>query len=256
MRHGLQAQVAYTWAHAIDNAPDPLAPAAGNRTFPRNSRNLNEERGNSDYDIRHRFVLNYIYEVPFGKGKGVLNNGVIGKIFEGWQFSGVTTVQTGQPFDIFSTTDMEHTGLSGRADLVPGQDPFGPGSITQAGNPGERVWFSNPDAFSGRCDRSNPGPTGASCPLFSGPGTLGRNHFYGPSYVDFDMSWEKVTKIGERFNLELRVECYNIFNHPEFLNPGNGISSPTTFGLISGTISQPDGTTSARQMQVALKLNF
>jgi outer membrane receptor protein involved in Fe transport len=252
MSHGLQLQAAYTWAHAIDNAPDPLAPAAGNRTFPRNSLNLNEERGNSDYDIRHRFVLNYIYEMPFGKGKGFLSNGVIGKIFEGWQFSGIATVQTGHPFDVFSSTDMERTGLSGRADLVPGQDPFsktGPDTITQAANPGEKIWFTNPDAFSGRGD-------GSGAPLYMGPGSVGRNHFYGPSYVDFDMAWEKNTTIGERVKAQLRVECFNIFNHPEFLNPGNGIANPGTFGLITGTLTQPDGTTTARQMQVALKVSF
>ena len=254
INHGLQFQAAYTWAHSIDNAPDPLAPAAGNRTFPRNSRNLNEERGNSDYDIRHRFVLNYIYEMPFGRGKAVLNNGVVGKIFEGWQFSGITTVQTGHPFDVFSSTDMERTGLSGRADLVPGQNPFdhnAANSITPQNDPvavGEKIWFSNPGAFSGRTD-------GSGAPLFDGSGTVGRNHFYGPSFVDFDLVWSKNTKIGERVNTELRVECYNIFNHPEFNNPVNGITG-STFGLITSTLNQSDGTTSARQMQVALKLSF
>ena len=249
VKYGLQLQAAYTWAHSIDNAPDPLVPAAGNRTFPRNSLNLNEERGNSDYDIRQRFVLNYIYEMPFGKGKGFLNNGVIGKIFEGWQFSGIATVQTGHPFDIFSSTDMERTGLSGRADLVQGQDPYGPGSITQAGNPGEKIWFSNPAAFSDRAD-ANGGP------LYTGPGSTGRNNFYGPKYVDFDMAWEKNTKFGERVNAQLRVECFNIFNHPEFVNPGNLTTDSSTFGLITGTLTQPDGTTTARQMQVAIKVSF
>ena len=249
MSHGLQLQAAYTWAHAIDNAPDPLVPAEGNRTFPRNSLNLNEERGNSDYDIRHRFVLNYIYEIPFGKGKSVLSNGVIGKVFEGWQLSGIATVQTGHPFDVFTSTDMERTGLSGRADLVQGQDPYGPGTITQATNPGEKIWFSNPAAFSDRADADGG-------PLFAGPGTIGRNHFFGPSYVDFDMAWEKNTKIGERINAQLRVECFNIFNHSEFLNPGNLAADPSTFGLITGTLTQPDGTTTARQMQVALKVSF
>jgi hypothetical protein len=252
MSHGLQFQAAYTWAHAIDNAPDPLVPAAGNRTFPRNSRNLNEERGNSDNDIRHRLVLNYIYELPFGKGKGVLNHGVVGKIFEDWQLTGIAEAQTGHPFDIFSGTDMERTGVSGRADRVQGQDPFsrsGPDTITEADNPGQKIWFRNPDAFSGRTD-------GSGAPLYVGPGTVGRNNFYGPGIVNFDMAWAKSTSFGERVKLQLRVECYNIFNHPQFDNPGNAITDPTTFGIITGTLSQPDGTTSARQIQVAAKLTF
>jgi hypothetical protein len=254
MSHGLQLEGAYTWAHSIDNAPDPLVPAAGNRTFPRNSRNLGEERGNSDYDIRHRLVVDYIYELPFGKGTDFLNNGITGKIFEGWQLSGISTLQTGHPFDVFSSTDMERTGLSGRADLVSGQDPYdknAAGATTYATSPnaiGEKIWFSNPAAFSGRTD-------GSGAPLYIGPGTVGRNRFYGPSYVNFDMAWSKSTSFGERVKLQLRVECFNIFNHPQFGNPVNGITS-STFGLITGTISQPDGTTSARQIQVGAKLNF
>ncbi|HTM35412.1 MAG TPA: TonB-dependent receptor [Terriglobales bacterium] len=254
MSHGLQLEGAYTWAHSIDDAPDPLVPAAGNRTFPRNSRNLGEERGNSDYDIRHRLVVNYIYEMPFGKGKGVLNHGVAGKIFEGWQFSGITTWQTGHPFDIYSSTDMERTGLSGRADLVPGQNPYdqnAPGATTYATTPaaiGEKIWFSNAGAFSGRTD-------GSGAPTYVGPGTVGRNNFYGPSFVNFDLAWAKSTNFGERVRLQLRVECFNIFNHPQFDNPVNGITS-TNFGLITDTLSQPDGTTSARQIQVGAKLTF
>src|SRR5581483_2199561 len=220
MSHGLQAQLSYTWAHSIDDSNDPLAPAAGNRGFPRNSLKLSEERGNSDNDIRHVAVINYIWDVPFGKGKSVLSNGVVGKIFEGWQFSGITTVQTGHPFDVFSTTDMERTGLSGRADLVPGQNAYGAGSNTPASANGNKVWVSNPAAFSDRTDQFGG-------PLYVGPGTTGRNKFYGPGFVDFDLAWEKSTSITERVGAQLRVECYNLFNHPHFINPDNLIESPT-----------------------------
>ncbi len=251
LSHGLQLQGAYTWAHAIDNSNDPYAPAVGNRAFARNSRALNEERGNSDNDIRHVAVISYIWEVPFGKGKGFLNKGFVGKVFEGWQFSGITSAQTGHPFDVFTSTDMERTGLSGRADLV--GNPYAPGAnndITAAGN---KVWFTNPAAFSGRTD-------GTGAPLYSGPGTSGRNAFYGPGFVNFDLVWAKTTKITERFNAELRVEGFNIFNHPHFENPGfDGNSNRITasnFGLINATATRSDGTTSARQFQVALKLNF
>jgi hypothetical protein len=251
LSHGLQVQGAYTWAHAIDNSNDSLAPAAGNRGFPRNSRKLNEERGNSDNDIRHVAVINYIWEVPFGKGKGFLNSGFAGRVFEGWQFSGITTVQTGHPFDVFSSTDMERTGLSGRADVV--GDPYAPGANTPQNSGGNKVWFTNPDAFSGRTD-------GSGAPLFDGPGSSGRNHFYGPGFVNFDLVFSKRIKFTERLNAELRVEGYNIFNHPHFTNPGtDGASNRITaanFGLIDSTATRPDATTSARQMQVALKINF
>ena len=74
------------------------------------------------------------------------------------------------------------------------------------------------------------------------------------------MTFSKNMKFTERFGAELRVECYNIFNHPHFNNPGtdgasNGITA-SNFGMINSTATRPDATTSARQMQVALKLNF
>ena len=251
LSHGTQVQAAYTWAHAIDNSNDSLNPAQGNRGFPRNSRMLNEERGNSDNDIRQVAVVNYIWELPFGKGKGFLNNGFAGRVFEGWQFSGITTVQTGHPFDVFTSTDMERTGLSGRADLV--GNPYAPGANTPQNSGGNKVWFTNPAAFSGRTD-------GSGAPLYAGPGTSGRNHFYGPGFVNFDLAFSKSIKFTERVNAELRVEGYNIFNHPHFDNPGFDLSSnritASNFGLITNTASRPDATTSARQMQVALKLHF
>jgi hypothetical protein len=246
LSHGLQVQGAYTWAHGIDDSNDPLAPAAGNRGFPRNSLNLAQERGNSDNDVRHVGVISYIWEAPVGKGKGYLNSGFVGKVFEGIQFSGITSLQTGHPFDVFSVTDMQRTGLSGRADLV--GNPFAPGSNTQANAGGAKVWFTNPAAFSGR-QAADGGP------LYVGPGTSGRNNFYGPGFVNFDLTFAKKMKITERFGSELRVECYNIFNHPHFNNPSNGISGPT-FGEILSTVGRPDGTTSARQLQVALRVSF
>lgn len=253
LSHGMQFQASYTYAHGIDDSNDPLAPAAGNRGFPRNSLNLAEERGNSDNDIRHVATVGYILEMPFGKGKSHLNSGFTGQVFEGIQLSGITTLQTGHPFDVFSSTDMQRTGLSGRADLV--GDPYAPGSNTPATAAGNKIWFTNPDAFSARTD-ANGGP------LYTGPGTSGRNNFYGPSFVNFDLSLSKKMAITERIGTELRVECYNIFNHPHFNNPGsdaavngNLVGSPI-FGLITNTVARPDATTSARQMQVALKVTF
>ncbi|HEY1464131.1 MAG TPA: TonB-dependent receptor [Terriglobales bacterium] len=251
MSHGLEVQGSYTWAHSIDDSGDPIVPGAGNRGFPRNSRDLSEERGNSDDDIRNVAVINYIWQVPLGKGRAYLSHGVMGRVFEGFQFSGITSMQSGIPFDVYSTTDMERTGLSGRADLV--GDPFAAGTNPNASQ--GKVFFTNVDAFSGRADAGGG-------PLFEGPGTVGRNHFHGPSYVNFNLSLAKQMALTERIGMELRCEAYNIFNHPEFTNPGadpgalgNQLNSPL-FGVITSTRSQPDGTTSARQLQVALRLTF
>jgi hypothetical protein len=236
LSHGIQVQGAYTWAHGLDDSPDPIDPAQGNRTFPRNSRNLAQDYGNSDNDIRHVLVINYVWELPFGKGKGFLNSGVVGKVFEGMQFSGITSVQGGHPFEIRSTRDSQRTGISAWADLVANPNAAGANDTSH-----NKIYFRNPDAFVN--------------PNFGGPGNIGRNQFYGPGFVNFDLVWSKVTSLGERFKLETRVEGYNIFNHPHFQQPDNLISD-STFGQILSTASRPDATTSARQMQVALKLNF
>lgn len=255
--HGVQAQASYTWAHGIDDGADPLVPAAGNRTFPRNSRDLSQDRGNSDDDVRHIAVINYIWEMPFGRGKPFLSNGVMGKIFEGMQLSGITTVQTGHPFEVRSTNDSQRTGISAWANLT-GQDPFAaPSDPSCAPDPTQgKPFFKN--GFS---------TSGATCafaqPIIgSGPGNIGRNQFYGPGLVDFDMEFSKKAKLTERLGLEFKLEAYNIFNHPHFTNPGADASSlgnlinSGAFGLITSTVTRSDGTTSARQLQAAIKVSF
>jgi hypothetical protein len=250
LSHGIQLQGSYTWAHAIDDGVDPLAPAAGNRTFPRNSRNLAQDRGNSDNDVRHVAVINYIWELPLGRGKAYLSNGVAGKIFEGMQFSGITTVQTGHPFEIRSSVDSQRTGISAWANLVGDPNAHQSDPSCQADASSGVVYFRNICAF--------------AQPAIDGlPGSIGRNQFYGPGLVDFDLAFSKKTKITERFGLEFRAEGYNIFNHPHFTNPGadssslgNLVAAGPLFGVITSTVGRPDGTTSARQMQVALKLTF
>ncbi|HMJ21086.1 MAG TPA: carboxypeptidase-like regulatory domain-containing protein [Terriglobales bacterium] len=244
LSHGFQLQGSYTWAHGIDDSPDPIDPALGNRTFPRNSRDLAQDRGNSDNDVRHVGVINYIWEVPLGRGKAYMNNGLMGRIFEGMQFSGITTMQTGHPFEVRGRRDSQRTGIASWADQV--GDPFAPGDNNDpAVNGGNKVFFSNPGAFQN--------------PPFGRAGSVGRNQFYGPNFVNFDLAFTKQIRITEKFRAELRAEGFNILNHPNFSNPdslGNQIGNFGAFGLLNATVGRPDATTSARQMQVALKLSF
>ena len=73
---GLDVQVAYTWSHAIDDANDPLVAPGGDRNIARDSFNLRLDRGSSDFDLRHRAIINFLYELPFGVGHQYLNHGV------------------------------------------------------------------------------------------------------------------------------------------------------------------------------------
>jgi hypothetical protein len=245
--HGFQLQGAYTWSHAIDNSVDPLGAAVGAHSFPRDSLHLSENVGNSDNDTRHVAVFNYVWEVPLGKGKGYLNGGVLGKILEGMQFSGITTIQSGHPFQVRSARDSQRTGVPAWGLQV--GDPYGPPSSPAcAPNPIlGKVYVTNQCAFQE--------------PPFGLAGS-GRNQFYGPGFWDSDLAFAKKMRLTEHFGAELRVEGYNIFNHPHFLNPGTdaagvgNLIESSLFGVITTTYTQADGTTSARQLQVALRLNF
>jgi hypothetical protein len=248
MSHGLQFQGAYTWSHALDNSVDPLTPAVGAHTFPRNSLALSQNYGNSDNDTRHVAVLNYIYELPVGRGKGYLNHGAVGRIMEGFELDGIFTAQTGHPFQVRGTLDTQRTGISAWGYQV--GNPFGSGAscgLTPAAGSGF-AYISNECAF------TNP-PWGSAS-------NNERNQWYGPGFWDWDVTLAKRMSLTERVKAELRFEGYNILNHPHFLNPGTdtaGIGNligQAQFGVITSTYTQPDGTTSARQIQVALKIVF
>jgi hypothetical protein len=232
---GFTFQAAYTWAHAIDNASDPLTPAAGNNEFPRNSLNLAAERGNSDFDVRQRLVLNYSWELPFGRGHAHLAESVAGKILEGWEVAGITTFSGGLPYDIFTALDTAHTGQQQRP------------NYNGAGTP---LPVSNP--------RTQTGPNLGffSDPTWGSTGNLGRNQFYGPGVNNWDMILQKTLSLSERVNLQFRAESYNLFNRVQFGQPGNLTSNPGTFGQSSAEAKRPDLTTGARQIQFAMKVSF
>jgi hypothetical protein len=239
---GMQLGGAYTWSHAIDDSNDPLIPEAGAGSFPVDSRNPNTTaKGNSDNDIRQRLVVSFAYELPFGRGRSYLSGGVLGKGLEGIQLSGIVSAQTGHPYSIVTPLDNGRDGVGSLSypDVI--GDPFtssGP-RINADGN--VRTGASNNAAFSS---------------TFLGHiGDAGRNQFYGPHYTNADLSLVKNVALGERFKLQLRSEFFNVLNHPQFQQPHRGVGT-STIGLSTATLIRSDGTTSARQIQLAMKLIF
>jgi hypothetical protein len=235
MSHGLAVQAAYTYSHAIDNASDPLVPAAGNQAFPRNSLNLAAERGNSDFDVRHRLVLNYTWQLPVGNGAQRWNQGTVGWLLANWSVSGISTFSSGLPYDIFTAIDSEHTGQVARP-------------------------FYNPTAVAppSNNSRTQTGPSLAyfSDPAFGSPGNLGRNVFRGPGINNTDLVITKRMGIRERVKLDLRFEFYNLFNRVQFSQPDNFTFDAANFGHSTTEVVRPDGTTGARQIQIGLKLSL
>jgi len=234
LSRGLEFRGTFTWAHSIDDSSDPLVAGAGNRSFPRNSLNPRAERGNSDFDVRRRVTFRFGYEIPLGRGRQYWSDGALGKIFEGWDFSGIYIVSDGLPYSIFTNVDTEHTGLSARADLI--------------GNP----------AIPSGSDRTQTGPpvSAFATPPFGRGGNVGRNAFNGPGVNNWDLALAKTTSVTERIRFELRFEFYNMFNRAQLGTPGNSIASSGTFGVSTFQVGRPDGTAGSRQIQFAAKVHF
>ena len=200
------AQINYTWSHSIDNASDGQDYVA-NATQPDNSYRTDFERGNSNFDIRQRFVAVVSYEVP-----NLIKS--IPRLGEGWQLNAVLNLRTGSPFHVNLFDDYNGTGeFFPRPDLV--GDPYA-GTHTPDN-------FLNLSAFAAPCtwipDPLGDGGVDQCAPGSFHFGSLGRNALIGPGYQNLDFSVFKTTKITENIKLQLRAEVFNILNHPNFASP-------------------------------------
>ena len=253
--HGLQFQGSYTYAHSLDIASNAnLGPTQNNSDF-RDFRKPQQEYGNSDFDVRHRFVFNSIYELPFGRGKKFLGDagGFANQVVGGWQVANILSVSSGNWYTVldsngnFANADGGAGGVSQRPDLV--------GDATRAGlvaaNSGcaAPAKIRTPTAWFNTCAFVDPAQGSF--------GDVGRNTVEAPGYVQWDFSTFKTFKTTERTSLEFRAEFFNILNHTNFLfaasGPQNGNNS-----TILGT-SQFGNLTAARaprQIQFALKFAF
>jgi hypothetical protein len=222
-------------------------------------RNFRYEKGISPYDIRHQFKANWIYELPFGYGKRwTPSNGILNHIVGGWQWHGIGRMQTGRPYLLtggFGTLTQNGAGVVTSLTRKQLQDMTG---IFK--QPNRRVYFFDPAKI---------GPDGRPLPDVlqpaSEPGVLGQRIFlYGPEFIRFDLSAIKKTKIGERWDVELRAEFLNAFNNANFLVGGEtaanvGVSvQSTAFGQTTtayrdiSTTNDPGG----RIVQLVLRINF
>lgn len=240
MSHGLQFNGSYTWSHSLDEA------SRNNQGIIfQDSTNIFASRSNSDFDVRHRFVANAIYDLPF-KGN---------RLVSGWELAPVFTWQTGNPFTIVLNNSNT---INGVANTV---NPTVSGPVQVSGNPLGQ-WISNPNVF------VLPQPANTL-------GNLRRNSVYGPGFTNLDFSLAKNTKITERLNLQLRVDAFDILNHPNYGQPGPqsggslvAVLTPfapgppptgnqfTTFSSIGSTRFPTGDSGSSRQLQMALKLQF
>jgi len=220
----LQVQTTYTYSKCMDYGSIAFGLEAFNSLSQARSDpyNLSLDKGVCDFDVKHNFVANALYILPFSGNR----------LVSGWQLGGIITARSGTPFGL--QIPFDNVGLN-----------------NPAGQPSER-----PNLVPGRSNNPVIGRLDQWCDAtaFSLPppgelGDLGRNTLVGPRFLDFDLSLIKNTQLQENVNVEFRVETFNLLNHPNFGLPNQAIFTSSA-GIITTTVGN------SRQIQFALKFRF
>jgi hypothetical protein len=272
LRHnmgGLELSVAYSYSHSIDDS------SSGSDAGLINAYDLNAFRASSNYDQRHNFDIGYVYDIPVFKGKGLTHT-----LLGGWQWSGITLIQSGSPFSVYnkgngSIAPLDNAGVGDGAaqianisltggsypDLV--SDPKA--GVQNSPYPGFGPLLYNPAAFVA--------PRGLTF------GDAGRNILNNPWRTNFDMALIKHFAVTESKYFEFRAEAFNVFNHTEFnwlggdggsassnAGAGNTDSTVPCYGgtnnsagdpsCVPSFLFRPGAAHDARILQLALKFIF
>lgn len=246
--YGLQFDINYTWSHSMDNVSLPANSTAGTASTPAGyicdvlrPRNC---RGNSDFDVTNYLNGNFIYDLPFGRGKTIGASAPLwaNELIGGWAISGLPSWHTGNAYNALSNAfiagfanDAPAT-LTGSISLLNAHVNGGKGQSVNA--------FASPTAAVGAFT----GPTGFAIGA--------RNNLRGPGYFGLDLGLGKTFPIYEdKVNLKFRADAFNATNHPSFGLPSPAASDITeSSGVAFGTIGSTAST--ARVLQLALRLEF
>jgi hypothetical protein len=224
---GLYFLTSYTWQKSLDLGSTDEFSAVGSsfKTL---------DKGHSSFDVPHRLVFSYVWELPFGKGKRFGGGGpILDKIVGGWQFSGITTFSKGQFQTPSIGVDWLNIGSfdSSRPNIV--------GSYTA----GRRY----PDAYVTRAAFDYPRDANGQ-PIHI-PGNAARNSIEQPGLNNWDVGVIKNTHVHERFNIQFRWETFNTWNHTQF-GPSNLTMTSANLGTITSVLVSP------RRTQMGLRLQF
>lgn len=244
--HGYTINAEYQWTRVLgtENVEDPSG------LHPQDS------FGNIGGVAAQVLQVSYSYAFPFGHGQLLFANAgnFANKLIEGWQLSGISAFQSGQPFSVSYSAPGSPVGqVGGRANRLSGV-PLYPSKKTRA------EWF-DPKAFAAPPCYNTAGASGACGTVYTsgGPttyatyGTSAYNLLRGPRYQNWDMSLQKNIPWKEHYNVQLRVDSFNVFNHPNFGVPNSNISNSNV-----GTITSISGSPSyePRTIEFAAKFSF
>jgi hypothetical protein len=233
--HGLTYLVGFTWAKSMDNG-SAVRPNGNNIFIPTNTYNLRGERGVSQFDLPHRFVASYLYELPFGKDKAFATHGPLTYIIGGWQWGGILTLADGTGYSYTQLADLANIG-------------------TPQGNQPDYTGISSIPLHRSAKEFWNVAAANVTnSDLSWRMGSMGRNTLRTPGSEDFDSSLTKDIHIWESHVLNFRFEAFNVLNHPNWNPPSADARNATTFGVVTSALTQGSG--AERQLQFALKYSF
>lgn len=244
---GLMLRANYTWAHNIDDATNELFSSVVNPRRPFDWMNLRLDRGRSTLDIRHKFALSWIYELPNISS----DSGLFRTFAHGWQWNGTYLAQTGQPVSILANADA-----NANADAAGDRAILNPGGIARLGTAVDYVCVGTGGATSvspiatgcagGSANvagyiAQNPNARYVQAEAGAFP-TVGRNTFESPGVNVWNLGLFKNTKLTERATLQFRVDTFDTFNHRNY-----SLAQPTVFqtGVLIGTVNNALSTTYA-----------
>lgn len=231
--HGFMIKGAYTWSKAIDMVDND-----GWVTLSRNyAPQFNWNRAPAGYDRTHVFQASYTWELPFGKGRSFVTSGPASYIVGNWQFGGLLSAFTGNPFNIADSGASLNAGPGNTqtADQVKSV-------VQQYYHVGPGQFFYDPTAFA---------PVKQT--RF---GTTGRNILRGPGIFNTDLSLSRFFAIKERYRIEFRADCFNLTNTPKFPNPSNNVTSGSFMQITSTLSNNSTAVSLERQFRFGLRFQF
>jgi hypothetical protein len=244
--HGLSMQAAYTWDKDLSDI------------FFGNSANINSslclkcQLGRVSFDRPQRLSVNYSYDLPFGKG----STGVENKLIAGWNVSGVTIAQSGDPLTFFSQAAGNAYGTSTTSYLSGLATPdfcggFNNGNIKNPG--GTKANLGAYFNLNGFC---TPAPVPFGDATATGYGDTGTGGVTGPGQFNWDISILKTTQITERVRMQFRTDFYNAFNHPSFSDPGAGSFGSVGFINVGTSVADTISHTNVNPRLIQFGLHF
>jgi hypothetical protein len=265
---GLQLRANYTWAHTIDDLSSTFSESSNNFNLGLlDPFNAGLDRGNSEFDVRHRFALSAVYETPFGKGM----SGWMKQLVGGWSIAPIFTAYTGFPFSIFDCTNAAQVCPRAFSDQRLQLDnsnvgpQVGPNLYNYVPIPQDQAGvFMNPTLGVSDFGDCGPGTAPGACAF---PANMTRrNSFRGPGHYNLDLGVYKSFKVTERVGLQLRAEAFNMLNHANlfvlgdtadvssgepFVQAKRGGGGNSTLGIAPG-----QDTREHRNLQLGVKLTF